>query len=421
MNFASALYISAAIVGVVVAFLGLRFRSAPGSSRYRALAAVGLTAAVYATLDCLWTTNISTPARFLAAGLQGSVAALHVLAWQWYTRKHLGLRETRLDRAFTAVLLLFAGVWLVPGLMNSSRLVVLGVPWLGVFALGAIFVCAINDTLVSGEIVRAPLLLSVGFLVAVGALGHALTRSFVASLCELDHLSRSLERLVAERTDALVAAEATLIRTEKMAALGRLAAGVAHEINNPTAAVAANLAYLSDAIEVGVIPPDGRECVDESMQAIARITKIVGQLLDSGRAAANARSARGTASVRDAVREAIASARPRFGAHIVTSFDIAEGVFVRADAASLVQVIVNLVVNAAQAMPVERGCGHIEIRTRAEGGLVHIAVVDDGTGMTEETRRRIFEPFFTTKATGEGSCGRWAVTCSSRRAPRARR
>ncbi len=132
MNFASALYISAAIVGVVVAFLGLSFRSAPGSSRYRALAAVGLTAAVYATLDCLWTTNISTPARFLAAGLQGSVAALHVVAWQWYTRKHLGLPETRLDRAFTAVLLLFAALWLVPGLMSSSRLIVLGVPWLGV-------------------------------------------------------------------------------------------------------------------------------------------------------------------------------------------------------------------------------------------------------------------------------------------------
>jgi len=447
MNFASIISIVALVVGVMVAILGLRFGSAPGWGRYRSLAAVGLTAAMYAAFDALWASGVSDEVRWPAACFQGSVSVFHVVAWQSYVRKHLGLPSTRLDHAILALLVVLAGLWLVPGFLAARTVTQLDVPWAGVtyrfpgttlagslvnfleigllgvplarylrarrtrpfdatvhiLALGAIFVGGVHDTLVSFGVLRSLLLISLGFILAVGALGAAMTRLFVESLRELDHLSRSLERLVAERTDALVAAEATLFRTEKMAALGQLAAGVAHEINNPAAAIEANLAYLLDAVDRGQMPTDGRECVDESLQAIARITRIVTQLLDSGRAAANARSGGGAASVLDAVQEAVASARPQLGEHIVTRFDIPESLFVRADASSLVQVLVNLAVNAAQAIPAERGYGQVEIRTKVEGERVHIQVVDDGTGMTDETRRRLFEPFFTTKIVGVGT------------------
>jgi len=349
MNFPSVVCILAAHVGVMVALLGLGFGSAPGWGRYRALAGVGLTAAVYSTLDALWTSHVSTEVRFALAGAQGGVTALQVIAWQAYVSAHLRLPKTSFDRVGTVALAVIAALWLVPGLMVSHALAVVVVPavgvtyrlpgstlagsaagavetlflglqllryvrarrdnpdaWTHILALGAIFVCGVNDSLVWCEKLRSPLLLSLGFLVAVGALGSSLARAFVASARQVDHLSRSLERLVAERTEALVAAEAALFRTEKMAALGQLAAGVAHEINNPAAAIEANLAYLRDGIDTGQLPTDARECVDESLQAIARITRIVLQLLDSGRAAARARNGNGSASVRAAVNEALA-------------------------------------------------------------------------------------------------------------------
>ncbi|HSO36180.1 MAG TPA: ATP-binding protein, partial [Labilithrix sp.] len=220
---------------------------------------------------------------------------------------------------------------------------------------------------------------------------------------ELDRLSRSLEQLVAERTRALVAAEASLLKTEKMAALGQLAAGVAHEINNPAAAVEANLAYLRDALDAGGLPHDGRECLDESLEAVARIAKIVGKLLDAGRSATKDPASSGTASVQLAVEEAMMTSRPHVGEHITTTVDLSSALYVRADAPSLVQVLVNLIVNAAQAIPVERGHGHVQIRTSSTGGRIAIQVIDDGTGMSDETKRRLFEPFFTTKPMDEGT------------------
>ena len=447
MNLATALCVAAAVVGLLVAVLSQRFGSAPGWGRYRALAAVGVTAAVYSALDTTWTTNASRWTLGLALGVQGCFAALHVAAWHVYVRRHLALPRRRADSVVMALLFVIGALWLVPGLLGGGRLLVIEVPWLGVtyrllettagggvayvlttallgvpfvrylyamrrgvpdarlhaLAIGAVLAAGGNDTLVSLAVIQAPMVLSFGFVVAVGALGYSLTRAFVGSARELDRLSRSLEQLVAERTRALVAAEASLLKTEKMAALGQLAAGVAHEINNPAAAVEANLAYLRDALDAGGLPHDGRECLDESLEAVARIAKIVGKLLDAGRSATKDPASSGTASVQLAVEEAMMTSRPHVGEHITTTVDLSSALYVRADAPSLVQVLVNLIVNAAQAIPVERGHGHVQIRTSSTGGRIAIQVIDDGTGMSDETKRRLFEPFFTTKPMDEGT------------------
>lgn len=447
MNPAATLSIVAAVVGVGVALLGLSFGSAPGWGRYRILGAVGLTAAAYAALDVFFSVRASDGTRVVALHVQAACAALHVACWQSYVRHHLGAPPRPVDRAIMGMLLVLAALWLVPGLMSTRVIASLEVPWLGVtyrfpeatalgslsyaletaalalplarylramragladarlhaLALGIIFVAAINDTLTTTKVIVSPMLLSVAFVAAVGALGSALTRAFVDSARELDRLSRSLEDLVAERTRALVETEAALHRTEKMAAIGQLAAGVAHEINNPGAAVEANLAYLREALQSGELPPDAGACLDESLEGVARITKIVGQLLDSGRAAAQARSGNASASVLRAVQQALASSRPRVGDHVATSVDVPPTLFVRADESSLVQVLVNLLVNAAQAIPSDRGAGRVTIRTSTDGGRVAVDVIDDGAGMSEETQRRLFEPFFTTKPRGRGT------------------
>jgi CheY-like chemotaxis protein len=82
--------------------------------------------------------------------------------------------------------------------------------------------------------------------------------------------------------------------------------------------------------------------------------------------------------------------------------DVPDDLLVRAEEASLVQVVVNLVVNAAQAIPRDRR-GRIAIRAYGEGKRVQLEVTDDGSGMSDETKRRLFEPFYTTKAFGEGT------------------
>ncbi|HSO38483.1 MAG TPA: hypothetical protein VLT33_38400, partial [Labilithrix sp.] len=251
---------------------------------------------------------------------------LHVMSWHAYVRRHLGAPRPRLDRAITAVLLVLTALWLVPGLMFRSVATTADVPWLGVtyrfpeirwtgslafvadaallgvpmarylraarggvagarlhaLALTAIFVTGVNDTLGSGKLIHSPQLLAVGFVTAVGALGWDLTRAFAASARTLDQLSRRLEELVGERTRALVATESALLRGEKMAAIGRLAAGVAHEIERPAAEVAANIVYLRDAMESGPLPADAAARLDSSLVGVGRITRTVERFLAAG-------------------------------------------------------------------------------------------------------------------------------------------
>jgi signal transduction histidine kinase/ActR/RegA family two-component response regulator len=261
----------------------------------------------------------------------------------------------------------------------------------------------VNDTLIVSGAFEGPLLVSLGFLVSVGAMGFVLTRAFVESARELDNLSRRLEHLVVERTRELVDAEAALLRAEQMAAIGQLSAGVAHEINNPAAAVAANVGYLRDGLATGALPADALACLDDSIESIDRIAKIVRQLLDSSRAAASARSLGCMASVGRTVQQALGDARARLAPHLTVAVDVPEGLYVRADESSLVQVLVNLLVNGAQAIPQGTASARLEVRARAEGATVTIEVIDDGAGMSEETRRRLFEPFYTTKALGDGT------------------
>src|SRR6185503_7437182 len=86
---------------------------------------------------------------------------------------------------------------------------------------------------------------------------------------------------------ALMQARQSLDRSERLAAIGQLAAGVAHEVNNPAAALQANLSYLRRSLADGGRCDDVDECLDESIASVQRIAKIVRQLRDSARAAAN--------------------------------------------------------------------------------------------------------------------------------------
>ncbi|HKA13977.1 MAG TPA: ATP-binding protein [Myxococcota bacterium] len=199
-----------------------------------------------------------------------------------------------------------------------------------------------------------------------------------------------------------------LITSARLAAVGELAAGIAHEINNPLAFVRSNLTQL-EAIwkELGVLPaaPEHAEILrdvdalfEETIEGIDRAAEIV----RSVRSIAHAGSAeRVPTDLRPLLEDVlhVASAQLRSRVNVLREFDDALPRVVCAPQ-QLRQVFLNLVINAAQA--VEPG-GHVLVATRPDGDYVIVSVADDGCGIPPHLMDRIFDPFFTTKPVGVGT------------------
>lgn len=444
MNVAAVLSVVAAVNGIAIAALAWRVGAVPNWTHKRLFAFVMLCASTYCACDVL-TFEALTPAHFVALiRIQGAAATLHVAAWFVYTFSYLGIRRPRTRTAVVAAAVFIAALWLVPGLMVTDRIGQFSVDWLratyrvqttttlgtasfAIDSLAMIFplvlyirrrhqiddaylhagvlivglVCALSDVIVAVYELHAPFTLPLGCLVSIVALGTTHTRAFIDSARARDELTKQLQELVAQRTNQLHAAEGALVQAEKLVAIGKLSAGVAHEVNNPAAAISANLDYLRESVERGILPPDALDCIDESSEAVQRIAKIVRQLLDSARAAATPQG--GGASIHRAIAQALATVKPQLKARVQVEVDVAPSVFARGDEASLVQIFANLVSNGAQAIPLGQEHARIQIRAREEGSSVVVEVEDNGTGIPEELRTSVFEPFFTTKPFGEGT------------------
>jgi PAS domain S-box-containing protein len=191
----------------------------------------------------------------------------------------------------------------------------------------------------------------------------------------------------------------------RLAALGTLAAGVAHEINNPLSYVVSNLAHVKDPLATlpdpdGTLRADVIEPLAEAEEGARRVRDIVRQL----RAFARADEAPGPVDPGRALRSALAMAQNELRHRARVSTDLAATAPVLASENRLTQVFVNLLVNAAQAIP-EGASDRNEVRVALfpRGDEVVAEIADTGAGMPAETRARIFEPFFTTRAPGGGS------------------
>lgn len=222
------------------------------------------------------------------------------------------------------------------------------------------------------------------------------------------------EALASERDRALTELTATadgVRRADRLAALGTLTAGMAHEIRNPLGAIGGAAEILERDY------PDGhprREFLDILRREIARLKAIVGKYLDYSRPLVpELRPIDLNATVRSALDLVGKSAA---GAAIALDANLAEGLSaVRADGGQMHQVLVNLLLNAVQAMP--EG-GTVEIRTWAEAGAAVVEVRDHGAGLPDVPVERLFEPFYTTKPAGTGLglhvCRRIAVSHGGR-------
>ncbi|WP_438006566.1 HAMP domain-containing sensor histidine kinase [Sorangium sp. So ce321] len=205
----------------------------------------------------------------------------------------------------------------------------------------------------------------------------------------------------------LKSAQERLVRSERLASVGRLSAGLAHEIGNPIAAI---LGLQELLLAGGLTPAEERDFVERMKRETERIHRILRDLLDFARPAAGGPGEAGEAgeepsgAVADAVDDVVSLVAPqRAFRGVDLARDVAPDVPpVPLSHGRLVQVLLNLLLNAADAVP--RAGGRVALRaSRGADGAARIEVEDNGPGIAEAVRDTLFEPFITTKQVGEGT------------------
>ena len=243
-----------------------------------------------------------------------------------------------------------------------------------------------------------------------------------ASEARYKALAENLEQRVAEQIKTIESAQRQLFQAEKMASVGQLAAGMAHEINNPVGFVRSNLSTAQSYVEIldrfaqlakaggnpevaafwrqenlGFILEDFATLLNESVAGADRVARIVADLKDFSKVD---QAEEQMADINTCIRTVcnVASAQVSKQAELVLA--LADLPPTRCRPGHLNQVFLNLLLNAAQAM--DRP-GQIRIATSVESNSIGIEISDTGRGMAPEGLDRIFDPFFTTREVGQGT------------------
>jgi two-component system NtrC family sensor kinase len=225
---------------------------------------------------------------------------------------------------------------------------------------------------------------------------NAMTAALRTSRGELEQWAHTLEAKVEERTRALRAAQAEAARGEKLASVGLLAAGVAHELNNPLTGVLTFSSLMRKKAPEG---SQEAEDLDLVIRETKRCAAIIRRLLDFAREKTPEKA---FADLNALVEETVRIVeRPAHLADIAIRLEL-DPALPKAwvDADLVKQVIMNILVNAQHAIEQK---GTITVRTAAAGDRVKVSVSDTGCGIPAKDLQRIFDPFFTTKGVGKGT------------------
>jgi len=229
---------------------------------------------------------------------------------------------------------------------------------------------------------------------------NAMTADLSRAKKEIIEWGNTLEKKVEDKTEEIRKAQAKLIHSEKLASLGRMAAGVAHEINSPLTGIVTFGHLLRKKF------PDGsqeKEDIEVIIEQANRCSNIIKGLLGFARATS---AEKGLININDIVNSSLNMVRHKadfFNIKIVLNLDESLPP-IRADASQIQQVFLNMVINAADAM---EGKGTLTVATRRveENGspFAEVEFSDTGQGIPEEDVPKLFEPFFTTKPVGKGT------------------
>ncbi len=227
-----------------------------------------------------------------------------------------------------------------------------------------------------------------------GSMGH-----FSISLSPMRDEQNAVNSVVVVMTDITDAAllQAKLAHSEKMATIGRLVSGVAHEVNNPLAAI---LGFTDLLLENPEVPGSAREDLQIILQETQRTKDIVQDLLSFARQRPVQRE---LVQVNSVLRQTIKLRSYDFASHGVEVVEDFEETLAAAlgDSQQLQQVFLNILNNAYDAVQDAGQRGHIRIHTRRQAEMIEVAISDNGTGIIDS--QRIFDPFYTTKQAGKGT------------------
>ncbi len=414
MNPAATLSLVAAGLSLYAAVLAARFSRAPGWAEQKWFGLLSLAAAAYAMADLMSYLPAASDELVTAVSrAQLALAAIQAGIWLRYSDVQLRRAPRRLHTRLAAALAIAGLPALVPGLAFTGRVVPLAfgsatfpIPratlfgdalvgavvlaialvaarfalaarrgvahtWLHAAGLAVLVATAANDGLVVAGVLHMPLLADLGIVAAIGAVGLALAGRFVDEARVLHGLRQRLEEAVAERTGALAAREVELARAGQLAALGRLAAGVAHEIAGPAAAAASNVRQLAKDMRRGEMPPDALACLDESEEALARITRTLRMLHDAERVAV-APGRGGVASLTRAVEEAVEAAQIRGPGRVGVEMQLPDGLSVKGEWRVVTEVLTLVLSHVRQG--VAGGPSQVTVRAEEAGSRMRLTV-----------------------------------------------
>jgi signal transduction histidine kinase len=239
-------------------------------------------------------------------------------------------------------------------------------------------------------------------LLVIGRSGARSVRQHLRLRLEKEALAARLDRALQEIEGTNRQLQDRLAESEQLARLGRLAAGVAHEINNPLAYVSANLDFVASELKNPASRSVLREAIADARQGADRIRFIVRDLTAL---APSGPEVFETVHLETLLRSCIKFLGQRIEHRAKLAFSPAEAAFVAANPTRLSQVFLNLLNNAIQAIePGFPTSNEIRITTRIlSDGWVEVEVFDTGCGIPRDQARRVFDPFFTTKKVGEGT------------------
>ena len=271
-----------------------------------------------------------------------------------------------------------------------------------VVAFAAWMLASLHDTAVGLGLYDAPFVLATGgYMVISATLSALLVRDLLKAMDESERLGAQLQEQAETGADALRAIDLRLARGEQLAAIGTLAAGVAHEINNPLAYVSANLNQLRALSEEEHDSDEVKELLAECREGLARVATIVADLLRMARHGANEHE---VCDLGEVVRSVLPLVVREAGDGIGVATAIESPLPVWGSALLLGQVALNLALNAVHAVPeASERAGRVLLRARRARGGVTFSVHDNGPGIPADVLDQIFEPSFTTKVQGRGT------------------
>jgi signal transduction histidine kinase/CheY-like chemotaxis protein len=415
----------------------------------RWFAFIALTAAAYSIVNAILLSELRPAALAWVSRFAIVLASLHSTAWLLFSRQAMPAtrRQTQL---VLATLCVVGGLSaLVPGWIYTTtvihrkaeliglslcsstitvwgifvillifatltyavftiRLATRGRPraWVLSGGLAFFFVCAAYEVGFAIGWVNTPLIACLGLLVLVVAAAIMFSQDVIDNYAKLRDLSLRLEHDMDVRNQELLQAQVALTRADRLAALGQLAAGVGHEINNPLTYVMTNLRELVEILPAAETTSERIRLAglaSEALDGTERIRRVVRdlRLLSRSREQEQLESI----DVHHVLGDALKLAEHVLKHRARVNEDYGDVPQVKAESQRLAQVFVNLLVNAAQAMPDDLpDRGTITVRTRrSDTGRAIIEVSDDGLGISPQHVGRIFEPYFTTKTHGEGT------------------